>query len=175
MRSKSSRPSRHHKHCGSRMSRPDFGHTAICSAIPTMANIGGRYAKRMEATIRQRVQTEIAQWQAMMLPEYNERLAEASRIYQSAQGLHDAGAVQQVSVCRSRGHLQQQVCERPRRAKPVAGGEQDVAVGEDKKPSGGRPMPETLQELWQAREKQRQANSDRAKAAHARAKAKRQR
>ena len=33
-------PSSHHKHCGARMSRPDFGHTAICNALPTMANIG---------------------------------------------------------------------------------------------------------------------------------------
>ena len=61
---------------------------------------------------------------------------------------------------------------RARRAKPVAGGEQDLAGRRGV--SRGRPMAATLQELWQEREKVRQANSERSKAAHARAKAKRE-
>ena len=49
-----------------------------------------------------------------------------------------------------------------------------MLVAEVKKPSRGRPMAATLQELWQEREKVRQANSERSKAAHARPKAKRE-
>lgn len=43
-------------------------------------------AKRFEWEIRQRVQIEIAEWRAMMLPEYNERLAEANRIVMAHKG-----------------------------------------------------------------------------------------
>ena len=63
---------------------------------------------------------------------------------------------------------------RARRAKPVAGGEQDHAGRRGEEAVPGRPMAATLQELWQEREKVRQANSERSKAAHARAKAKRE-
>ena len=55
-------------------------------------------AKRFEWEIRQRVQIEIAEWRAMMLPEYNgEAGGSQPQWSHGAQGLHGrAGAVQQV-------------------------------------------------------------------------------
>ncbi|TYL84506.1 hypothetical protein FXB40_44715 [Bradyrhizobium rifense] len=126
--------------------------------------------KRFEGEIRRRVQAEVAAWMEQMLPEYKKRLEESDRVIKTRKGFMKKAlfnkfrfAIHEDTYSHRSAKERAELCQWLEE-------HETVLVAEDEKPTT---LP-TLEELMRNREAIRRANSERSKAAHARAKAERE-